>query len=160
MGPEASARTPCKNCRSRTCAHGFAPVDCTAGTVGPSAGFLEAHHIILCKSQKALLQALSVDSKVHSIGLEMHEKVKITLQPFAPFDIPVQWWDELYSVLKRVSPYIKLCWMKSACGAWCASVRLHTVQGRPCIFGCLDSSDELCHYLACPILWYLPELLS
>ena len=104
--------------------------------------------------QRAFLKALSVDNKVCNMGLELHEKVKITLQPFAPFDIPNVWWNDLYSILRYASPYIKLCWLKTICGAWCTSVRLHTVQGRPCVFGCRDSSDELCHYLACPILWY------
>jgi hypothetical protein len=102
--------------------------------------------------QRAFLKALSVDNKVCNMGRELHEKVKITLQPFAPFDIPVDWWDDLYSILRYASPFIKLCWLKTVCGAWCTSVRLHTVQNRPCVFGCLDSSDELCHYLACPIL--------
>ena len=29
-----------------------------------------------------------------------------------------------------------------------------TVHDRPCFFCCPNSSDELCHYLACPICWY------
>ena len=26
---------------------------------------------------------------------------------------------------------------------------------RPCLFGCIDSRDELSHYLVCPVLWNL-----
>ena len=51
------------------------------------------------------------------------------------------------------SPFIKLCWLKTACGGWCTSVRLSTFEDRPCIFGCGETRDELCHYLQCPLLW-------
>ena len=97
----------------------------------------------------------SIQAKVSNIGVELHKKVKVTLQPFAPFDIPNQWWEGLYRVLMSETTYIKNCWLKTACGAWCTSVRLSTFQNRPCIFGCEDSRDELCHYLVCPVLWQL-----
>ena len=103
--------------------------------------------------QSAALSALSVENKVSSLAVEMHEKVKITLQPFAPFDIPFFWWEGLYSELMKVTPYIKTCWLKTACGAWCTSTRHASFQDRPCIFGCEHTRDELCHYLVCPILW-------
>ena len=32
-------------------------------------------------------------------------------------------------------------------------MRLSSVDGRPCVFGCCDSRDELVHYLVCPVLW-------
>ena len=103
--------------------------------------------------QSAVLHALSVQYKVPNLYIEFHKKVKVTLQPIAPFDIPTQWWEGLYNILRSEPTYIKCCWLKTACGAWCTSTRLSTFQNRPCIFGCLDSRDELCHYLACPVLW-------
>ena len=103
--------------------------------------------------QSAALSALSIENKVSSLAVEMHEKVNFTLQPFAPFDIPFFWWEGLYSELMKVTPYIKTCWLKTACGAWCTSTRHASFQDRPCIFACEHTRDELCHYLVCPILW-------
>ena len=85
----------------------------------------------------------------------LHKKWKITLQPNAPFEMPCGWFDGLSLCMKRASPYVKLCWLKSACGAWCTASRLSSYINRPCIFGCEGDRDELCHYLQCPILWQL-----
>ena len=107
--------------------------------------------------QSASMSALSVDCRVLSLADELHNKLKVTLQPFAPFVMPSAaiWWPDLYSALSRVSPYLKTCWLKTVGGGWCTAIRLSTFRDRPCIFGCLDARDEVCHYLACPILWQL-----
>jgi hypothetical protein len=105
--------------------------------------------------QSAALHALATEQQVTDMYSELHKKAKITLQPIAPFSIPVQWYDELKQCLKYVKPYIKLCWLKTVCGAWCTASRLSTLENRPCIFGCEGVRDELCHYLQCPILWQL-----
>ena len=105
--------------------------------------------------QSAALSALSVDYKVPSLADELHKKAKVILNPLAPYDIPVAaiWWPGLSSVLLSVSPYLKTCWLKTIGGGWCTGVRLSSASDRSCIFGCLDSRDEVCHYLTCPILW-------
>ena len=41
------------------------------------------------------------------------------------------------------------------CGAWTTSHRLHEGDQLPCIFGCTDSKDTMCHYLVCPVVWQL-----
>ena len=105
--------------------------------------------------QSFAVQTLSIDCKVSNLASELHEKVKITLQPFAPFDIPNQWGEEVLACLSRATSYIKTWWLKTIAGAWCTSVRLHTYEGRGCIFGCLDSEDTICHHLVCPSLWQL-----
>ena len=81
--------------------------------------------------------------------------MKITLQPFAPFEMPVAsiWWPGLYSVLSNVSPFIKVCWLKTVGGGWCTGVRLNSQKDRQCIFACVDARGEVCHYLVCPIIW-------
>ena len=56
-------------------------------------------------------------------------------------------------VVNQVTPYTKLCWLKTATGGWCTGVRLSSVKERGCIFGCAEVRDELCHYLQCPHLW-------
>ena len=103
--------------------------------------------------QSAAFAALSSEFKVSSLSAELHEKVKITLQHLAPFEIPLNWFGGLSCELERQTPYIKVCWLRSITGAWCTSTRLASVQGRTCIFGCVDCRDELTHYLVCPILW-------
>ena len=101
------------------------------------------------------MNALSKEVIVPDMYRELHNKLKTTLQPIAPFEIPIQWYDNLHKCLCEASPYIKLCWLKTACGGWCTSVRLSTFENRPCIFGCTHVRDELCHYLQCPLLWQL-----
>ena len=103
--------------------------------------------------QSAALEALSTEVRVSSLAAEIHEKVKVTLLPFAPFDLPFGWFEGLHFELKKQTPYIKICWLRTITGAWCTSTRLKSVQGRPCIFGCTDTRDEMVHYLECPILW-------
>ena len=105
--------------------------------------------------QSAALNALSHDVIVHDMYKELHKKIKITLQPIAPFEMPLVWYEGLLDCIKHESPYIKLCWLKTVGGAWCTSVRLSSYENRPCIFGCTDCRDELCHYLQCPLLWQL-----
>ena len=46
---------------------------------------------------------------------------------------------------------------RSIAGGWCTCARLHTEYQWPCIFGCPDARDEICHYLICPILWQFPR---
>lgn len=53
-------------------------------------------------SQKSWLKGFGVDHKVSDMGKVFHLKAKTTLQPFAHFDIPIQWWDQLYSNLFKV----------------------------------------------------------
>ena len=55
-----------------------------------------------------------------------------------------------------IKPYTKVCWLKTICGGWCTSYRMHDEERWPCIFGCPDCKDELKHYLICPILWQFP----
>jgi hypothetical protein len=68
-------------------------------------------------------------------------------------DIPLSWFDGISSLLDVAPIFHRMCWLKTIAGAWCTSVRLHTYEGRGCCFGCIDTRDELVHYLQCPILW-------
>ena len=57
--------------------------------------------------------------------------------------------------IKNESPYMKLCRLRTACGACRAASRLSSYMYRLCIFGCDGERDEMCHDLQCPILWQL-----
>ena len=105
--------------------------------------------------QSSAIQILSIDRKVRNLASELREKVKVTLQPIAPSDIPNQWGEEVLACSSKATSSMKTCWLKTITGAWCTSVRLHTYVDRCCIAGCTDSADELCHYVACLILWQL-----
>ena len=105
--------------------------------------------------QGAALNALSKEVVVSDMYSELHKKLKVTLQPIAPVHIPINWFGDVQKCLSDTTPYIKLCWLKTVGGAWCTSVRLSSYENRPCIFGCTDCRDELCHYLQCPLLWQL-----
>ena len=38
---------------------------------------------------------------------------------------------------------------------------MHELNKWPCVFGCIDCSDEIRHYMQCPVLWQLArEALS
>ena len=49
--------------------------------------------------------------------------------------------------------FLKVCWLKAVCGAWCTTSRMSSICRWQCIFGCADSRDEFIHYLCCPALW-------
>ena len=54
-----------------------------------------------------------------------------------------------------------MCWLKAIGGAWTTTFRMHELNKWPCVFGCLDCSDEIRHYMQCPVLWQLArEALS
>ena len=103
--------------------------------------------------QSAALEAFSIEARVNSLSVEIRKKARISLLPFAPFWFPNGWFERLHIVLREETPYIKICWLRTIVGGWCTATRLHSVQYRPCIYGCSDARDELSHYLQCPILW-------
>ena len=103
--------------------------------------------------QSAILSALTHEERCSDLSKEIYGKVRVTLVPFEIPFIPEIRFESVQSKLALSSIFVRMCWLKTISGGWCTSVRLHTVVGRECIFGCSDSKDELCHYLVCPVLW-------
>jgi hypothetical protein len=103
--------------------------------------------------QSAALDILSQEERCLHVSKELYYKAKVTLNPLELALIPDNWFEEVNLCLACMPIYVRMCWLKSVTGAWCTSVRLHTIIDRGCIFGCIDSKDELCHYLICPVLW-------
>ena len=96
------------------------------------------------------------ESYCQDLSATLHKKVLTTLSPIIvsipPFD--PQWFNDGFKeVFAQLSLHVRMCWLKSITGAWCTSVRLHSIDGRQCISGSIDSKDEVLHYLECPILW-------
>ena len=69
--------------------------------------------------------------------------------------VDFQWLTTLIHAMQEVKIHCRMVWWKTICGGWTTSHRMHEVDQLPCIFGCTDSKDSLCHYLICPILWQL-----
>ena len=66
------------------------------------------------------------------------------------------WFVNLLPVLNSVSPFVRVCWLRTMCGGWTTSVRMHQeIAFDCCFFGCTECEDTLSHYLSCPYLWSL-----
>ena len=50
--------------------------------------------------------------------------------------------------LRRLSPHLASCIVKTLLGCWCTTYRLHS-EARGCIFGCLACQDSMKHYVKC-----------
>jgi len=74
------------------------------------------------------------------------------------YSLAQDWFVQLHSVLYSVKHYVRMCWLKTVAGAWTTTVRTHEHKNTDivpwnCIFGCSCESDQLDHYMCCPILW-------
>jgi len=86
----------------------------------------------------------------------LDRKLRVILSPMSNClaNVNSAWFGNGFNdIFVQLPLFLRMCWLKTICGAWCTSVRLHSVMDRPCIFGCIDSRDELVHYLICPVLW-------
>ena len=59
------------------------------------------------------------------------------------------------SKVKKLSPHVAMCVIKTFCNAWCTSHRFHEQPILGCVFGCHGETDPLAHYLHCQPLWSL-----
>ena len=71
------------------------------------------------------------------------------------------WYSNTFRVLEPMNPFIRFCWLRTICGGWTTSIRMHAeVPFSKCIFACAHSEDCLTHYLCCPVLWCLAREIS
>ena len=61
----------------------------------------------------------------------------------------------LLEAMKKETSHVAMSALKTVCNGWCTSHRMHEETLLDCLFGCLDGSDSLKHYLVCPKLWTL-----
>ena len=66
----------------------------------------------------------------------------------------VSWLPNINAVLESTKIHTRVCWLKTICGAWTTSHRLHELDRLNCLFGCSEQ-DTITHYLQCPVLWQL-----
>jgi len=105
--------------------------------------------------QSSVLDVLLVGERTQDLPRALAQKASITLgaEIANSMHLRLSWFLDLNRLLELCPLYIRMCWLKTICGAWCTSVRLHTLVRLPCVFGCPDCVDELSHYLICPTLW-------
>lgn len=107
--------------------------------------------------QSAALHALKKEHVVQDMSATLNRKLSVTLASISDSLPPMNpgWFNSGFNdVFVQLPLFLRMCWLKTISGAWCTSVRLHSVMDRPCIFGCADTRDELVHYLICPVLWH------
>ena len=105
--------------------------------------------------QSAALNALKKEHVVQDMAYSLYRKSGVTLESLSETIPPIPFFcynNGLRDVLVSLLLFPRMCWLKAISGVWCTSVRLHSISDRPCIFGCVDSTDELVHYLICPVL--------
>ena len=56
-----------------------------------------------------------------------------------------------FQFLRRCSPHIAMCWLKTIANGWTTSFRLHAEHGGKCIFCHRAGADRLQHYLYCDV---------
>jgi len=108
--------------------------------------------------QSAAVQAFAVKEKTSDLPKELTAKLRVTLGLEIACRIPasVSWFSVLECQLSRCPLFVRVCWLKAICGAWCTSWRLHTGANYRCVFGC-DAEDKFSHYISCPVLWLFPS---
>ena len=110
--------------------------------------------------QATVMRALQVPFVLPECSRLLNLKLKVTLAPDQYSEIHnlisgFQWLSDLIAVLQEVKIHTRVVWLKTVCGAWTTSHRMHEEHQLPCFYGCVECNDTLTHYLQCPILWQL-----
>jgi hypothetical protein len=112
--------------------------------------------------QAGALHILRANESCNNLENTIQTKIKVTLG-YNPFSSGLSsagaalhahaWFPALCVTLNSIGLFIRVCWLKTIVGGWCTSDRLQLDRRWPCVFGCPDCSDEIRHYLVCPVLW-------
>ena len=111
------------------------------------------------KVQSQIMHVLQLATLVHELSVSLTTKLQVTLGDDmfesirAAFDA-VNRLSNCKVVLESTRNHTRVCWLKTICGAWTTSHRLHEEARLTCLFGCPDQ-DTITHYLQCPVLWQL-----
>ena len=107
-----------------------------------------------------VMRALQPPFVLPDVAALLVAKLKVTLtsdlfDPCSDIFVDFQWLTCLIGIMQEVKIHCRMVWWKTICGAWTTSHRLHEADQLPCVFGCTDEKDTICHYLLCPVLWQL-----
>ena len=102
------------------------------------------------KLQSQIMHVLQPASSILDISASLSVKLRVTLGDelfdsisFALAD--VSWLPNLKEALDSIKINILVCWLKTICGAWTTSHRLHEDDRLPCLFGSSEQ-DTITHY--------------
>ena len=104
--------------------------------------------------QSAVLKILSIDGSCVDLSRSLYDKRLITF-PVDSCGIvhkQVDCFPKLEELSKSTKTFLRMCWLKAVGGACTTTRRTPELIKWPCIFGCIDCSDEIRHYMQCPIL--------
>ena len=124
-GPFAELGRRIQNHPTLSCFH----VSCTLSSLAP--GF---------KVQSQIMHVLQPATLVHELSVSLTTKIQVTLGDDmfesirAAFDV-VNWLSNLKVVLESTKIHTRVCWLKTICGAWTTSRRLHEEDRLTCLFG-------------------------
>jgi len=113
--------------------------------------------------QTAVLKILSLDESCAVLSNSLYDKCLVTFPSDSCGNIckQVDWFPKIEELFKTVNSFLRMCWLKAIAGAWTTTCRMPEPIKWPCVFGCVDSRDEIRHYIQCPVLWQLArEALS
>ena len=110
--------------------------------------------------QAKVMIALQASFVVPDVASFLATKLKVTLSAdlydsISGTFVDSQWLTSLIEIMQEVKIHCRMVWWKTVCGAWTTSHRMHEADQLPCVFGCTDAKDTLCHDLICPVLWQL-----
>ena len=81
-----------------------------------------------------------------SVSQSVFKRVRKWIGPEAPLVLDFL---DFSSSISRLPPSWRMHVLRTFLNGWCTSFRISAKDARPCIFGCVDASDRLGHYLSC-----------
>ena len=107
--------------------------------------------------QSAVCKILSLDESCADLSKSIIDKCLITfpVDHCGIINRQADWFPKIEELFKSTNSFLRMCWLKAIAGAWTTTRRMPELIKWPCIFGCKDCSDEIRHYMICPILWQL-----
>ena len=136
----------------------FNPLQLPPGSRGLQSEFM--HILNLSNSFHSNPTSAFQSYLLSKLSVTLNSRVEEPILVYNLVDSP-NWFHNLLAILNTVNPFIRVCWLRTACGGWTTSIRMHQeVAFSGCFFGCRDCEDSLTHYLQCPSLWSLAREMS
>jgi len=116
--------------------------------------------------QAAIYRHLSAECVSSSPQLDLERKIRKTFADIlgsvrtpgvsiSHLYFELNWYTSLAQVLQSVKQQAAFSLLRTFVSGWTTSHRLHEVELLPCLFGCRDECDTVCHYILCSPLWQI-----
>ena len=115
----------------------------------------------ICNLSSAFLGDSAITKFQNYLAVKLSITSKSRNVKFTPVQLVNNRFHTLHNVLESLNPFVRFCWLRTVCGGWTTSIRMHAeVSFSQCVFACPCSEDVLTHYLQCPVLWCLAREIS